>query len=78
MGKSLNSDSLFDLDGSSLVGEIDEDFADTFCQRDEESKLEFTRFRSNTSEGDDEKIEEPENKLRLINDMAELSYSAVR
>jgi hypothetical protein len=76
MGKSLNSDSSSDLDGSSLVGEIDEDFADTFCQRHEDSKLELTRFRSNIPD-DNEKIEGAQNQPRSINDMAELVYSAV-
>jgi hypothetical protein len=68
--------SLSDWDGSSLVSEIDEDFADTFCTDHAQSKLEITSFRS--SSYDIDSMESEQKQCRSINTVIELDDSAVR
>jgi hypothetical protein len=72
----MKSGSLSDWDGSSLVSEIDEDFADTFCPLHEDSKLEITSFQSNLPGTDSTKGEH--NQRRLINTVVGLDDFVVR
>jgi hypothetical protein len=72
----MKSGPLFDWDGSSLVSEIDEDFADTFSPRHEDSKLEITSFQSNLTGTDPTKGQHKQR--RLINTVVGLGDFVVR
>jgi hypothetical protein len=67
--------SLSDWDGSSLVGEIDEDFADTFCPCHEDSKLEIRRFQNIIPDSNATEIES--DQPTSISNLAKLSDFAV-